>query len=261
MLEPAASCGVCRPAAAAARPFLCHPFRPPAPHLPNSSHGVQVLFTVGKPCSSCERGALASRSFAPGETIARVPAGATIALGPGPLPEEALKLLSRRLTEPGLNQTFAAFLGSLPSLEDMLAPSSLAPEELAELQMPELVSEPTGPGACGSCLPACPPALCCGCGCCRMHGLLPPPPALLPPSPHRPAPRVQERLLLSQQREVAAAFSKAGRPPWLTLQRLHHMTALVRPPGHGAGAPLPHPLPADCAASCCQGRPVVGMHR
>ena len=34
--------------------------------------------------------------------------------------------------------------------------------------------------------------------------------------------------MLHQQRELTAAFSKASRPPWLTLEQLHHMTALVR---------------------------------
>ena len=99
-----------------------------------------MLFTVGKPCASCERGALAARAFAPGDVIARVPASSTVALGPGPLPEEAMKLLTRLHGDPGANQTLAAFLSSLPSLSDMLAPASLAPAEVAELQMPELVS-------------------------------------------------------------------------------------------------------------------------
>lgn len=106
------------------------------PHSP----ACQVLFTVGKPCNSCERGALASRAFAPGELIARIPAGSTLAVGPGPLPDEALKLLTKLHTDPPLNKTFSAFLDSLPGLSDMLAPASLAPAALAELQLPELVS-------------------------------------------------------------------------------------------------------------------------
>ena len=100
----------------------------------------QVHFTIGKPCSSCERGALAARAFSPGDVIARLPASATLAVGPGTLPKEALKLLTRMHTDPKVNQTFPAFLGSLPGLGDMLAPASLAPEELSELHMPELVS-------------------------------------------------------------------------------------------------------------------------
>lgn len=144
--------------------------------------GGQVHFTIGKTCSSCERGALASHAFASGEVIARLPAGSTLAVGPGSLSEEAIKLLTRIHTEPEVNQTFAAFLSSMPGLDDMLAPSSLAPADLSALQMPEF-----------------------------------------------------ERLVAEQQREVAAAFSKQAQvPPWLTLQQLHHMTALLRTRSFGS---------------------------
>lgn len=217
---------------------------------------AQVLFTIGKTCSSCQRGALASRPFETGDVIARVPASATLAVGPGPLHEEALKLLTRRHTDPSFNQTFAAFLSALPSLDDMLAPASLAPAELAELQMPELVS------AQGRRLQAVParralllwlqlPPYCMRCAA-AAHATAPGPSILLPA-------RTQERLLLNQQREITAAFnqSKAGSPPWLTLQQLHHMTALVREASRHSTWPAPlaaRPQRSHCrpmAMHCC----------
>ena len=55
--------------------------------------------------------------------------------------------------------------------------------------------------------------------------------------------------MLNQQRELAAVLNKqADAPPWLTLQQLHHTTALVRAAGiargsaaceRGRDAPLP----------------------
>ena len=83
---------------------------------------------------------MASRSFAPGDIIARLPLNTTLVTGAGSLPEEARKLLIRIHTDPKVNETLSAFFSSMPGMADMLAPASLAPAELAELQMPELVS-------------------------------------------------------------------------------------------------------------------------
>lgn len=107
------------------------------PRLPPPS---QVHFEVGRRCAACERGALASRAFAAGEELARIPAAASLAVhGDDSLAEGAFRLLEQLQGNASLREGFAPFLAAMPAAGEVLSVEALPDAELAELQTPALV--------------------------------------------------------------------------------------------------------------------------
>ena len=103
-------------------------------------HPPQVDFSIVRPCAGCERGAIASKPFAPGDVVATVPFHSSIELGSGSSAEQAYRLLEVVTLNATLRDGFNIFLGVLPGHDDVLLPEVYSDEEMRLLQTPGLVS-------------------------------------------------------------------------------------------------------------------------
>ncbi|GAB4820914.1 hypothetical protein N2152v2_007960 [Parachlorella kessleri] len=102
--------------------------------------GGKVDFNIVRPCAGCERGAFASKAFAPGDIIATVPFHSSLELGSGTSAEQAYRLLEELTLNSTLREGFKFFLKVLPGQGEVLLPEVYSDEEIRLLQTPRLVS-------------------------------------------------------------------------------------------------------------------------
>lgn len=103
---------------------------------------LQAHLRVGRACTACPRGALASRALLAGDVLVRVPINCTVALYGETMPKSVMELLGRMHADPAFNQSFGPWLAALPGPGDVLTPLVCTPTHMDMLQSSELVGGP-----------------------------------------------------------------------------------------------------------------------
>jgi hypothetical protein len=102
-----------------------------------ADNGGFVGFQVDKPCNACERGAFATKAYAPGDVIASVPLAISLKVGEHSL-HTAGALYEMLHLQPEVNESLALFWATQPRADDILTLDTFTPEQTDMLQSPPL---------------------------------------------------------------------------------------------------------------------------
>jgi hypothetical protein len=106
------------------------------------SHGARAHVKVGRACTSCPRGLIATRDFKPASLILRIPEAALIKFPhiehSAFAAEYALDFVHQMYTNSSFNATYAPYLATLPSADELFTPEMWQEDHVAMLQTPAL---------------------------------------------------------------------------------------------------------------------------